>query len=208
MTEAPAPPSAAKSGSTGGTLLVDVGPIAVFMLVYNIANRSRPDEALYIATAVFIATTLAALAYALVRQKRFPALLVVTAVIVTLFGGATLIFRDALFIKLKPTVINLLYAVGIFGSLAIRQNVAKLFLGSAFSLPDNVWRNFAIRLGLWFVLLAVLNEVIWRNFSEAFWVNFKFFGVLPLTFLFFAANAYVFLRRAETPDAKEAGPAE
>jgi intracellular septation protein len=209
MTDAPAKTDApaAKSGQ-GAQLLVDVGPIAVFMVVYNLANRSRPEDAIYIATGVFIATTLAALAYALFRQKRFPSLLVVTAAIVTLFGGATLLFRDALFIKLKPTVINLLYAAAIFGSLAIRQNIAKLFLGSAFTLPDRVWRNFAIRLGLWFTFLAILNEVVWRNFSEAFWVNFKFFGVLPLTFLFFVANALAFMKHAEEPETKKADPAE
>jgi intracellular septation protein len=211
MMDAPAKPAspARPTAGQGARLLVDVGPVAVFMVVYNVLTRSRPEDAIFIAAGVYIAATLAALLYALTKQKRFPWLLVVTAALVTLFGGATIVLRDAIYLYIKPTVINLLYAVGIIGSLAVRQNIVKLLLGSAIQLPDRVWRNLAIRFALWFVFLAALNEVVWRNFSEPFWVNFKLLGVIPLTFLFIVANMMVVMRHATDPNAdKGASPAE
>ncbi len=213
MTDAPAKTATPSAGSVGqgARLLVDIGPTAVFFVIYNIAFRSRPEDAIYIASAPYIAVTLAALVYALTKQKRFPWLLVITAALVTLFAGATIIFRDPRYLYIKPTVINLLYAAAIFGSLAVRQNIVKLLLGSALSLPDPVWRNFAIRCGLWFIFLAILNEVIWRSFSEPFWVSFKLLGLVPLTFVFMIANMAVLMKHMRDPDAptqKETGPAE
>lgn len=190
--------SAARQTAAGGLkILTDVGPIALFMLVYNIAYRSRPDDAIFIATAVFIVATLAALAFTWFRERRLSPMLLVTAVIVTVFGGLTLALQDALFIKIKPTIVNLLYAAVIFGGLAVGRNVWKMLFNSVFDLSDRVWRILAVRWGAWFVFLAILNEVIWRNFSEAFWANFKFWGVLPLTVLFAFANVPITLREQE-----------
>ncbi len=190
--------SAARQTAAGGLkILTDVGPIALFMIVYNIAYRSRPDDAIFIATAVFIVATLAALAFTWFRERRLSPMLLVTAVIVTVFGGLTLALQDALFIKIKPTIVNLLYAAVIFGGLAVGRNVWKMLFNSVFDLSDRVWRILAVRWGAWFVFLAILNEVIWRNFSEAFWANFKFWGVLPLTVLFAFANVPITLREQE-----------
>lgn len=190
--------SAARETAAGGVkILADVGPIALFMIVYNVAYRSRPDDAIFIATGAFIIATLAALAFTWFRERRLSPMLLVTAVIVTIFGGLTLALQDALFIKIKPTIVNLLYAAVIFGGLAVGRNVWKMLFNSVFDLSDRVWRILAVRWGAWFVFLAILNEVIWRNFSEAFWANFKFWGVLPLTVLFAFANVPITMREQE-----------
>lgn len=211
--------SGASAGDTlgqGAKLLVEVGPIFVFMVTYNVANRSRPDEAIFIATAVFIAATLAALAYAWLHQRRVPLMLVVTAVIVTVFGGLTLALQDAIFVKIKPTIVNLLYAAAIFGSLLVGRNIWKLLFSQVFTLPDRIWNILAARWGAWFVFLAVLNEFIWRNFSEAFWANFKFWGVMPLTIAFAMANLPITMKHSgqdgpggdTKSESKEAGDTE
>ena len=174
----------------GGPIFVDLGPVIIFMLTYNLARGRVPaGEEIYLATGVFIAATIAAIGYAWFKQKRLPPMLIVTAVVVLVFGGLTLALHDPVFIKMKPTIVNLLYAGVILGGLAVKQNVWKMLFQNAFpALPENVWTNFALRWGVFFIFLAILNEVIWRNFSEAFWANFKVFGVMPLTFLFMLAN--------------------
>ncbi len=136
-------------------------------------------------------------------------MLIVTAVVVLFFGGLTLALHDALFIKIKPTIINLLYAAVIFGGLLFKQNIWKMLFRSAFDLPDKAWTILAVRWGAFFVFLAVLNEVVWRNTSEAFWANFKFFGVFPLTIAFALANVPLLLKHQapeEKPEASDPAP--
>lgn len=191
-----------------GQLLVDLGPVALFMLTYNLAHRFDEPRAIFWATGVFMAATLAGLAYARFVQKRTPPMLIVTAVVVLLFGGLTLALHDALFIKIKPTIINLLYASVIFGGLLFRQNIWKMLFRSAFDLPDKAWNILAVRWGLFFIFLAILNEVVWRNASEAFWANFKFFGVFPITIAFALANVPLLLKhQPKEDDPKPSEPA-
>lgn len=185
---------AAKADSGWTQIGVDLGPVALFMLTYNIAQRFDKAQAIFWATGVFMIATLAGLAYARFVQKRTPPMLIVTAVVVLAFGGLTLILKDALFIKLKPTIINLLYAAAIFGGLLFQQNIWKMLFRHAFDLPDRAWNILAVRWGLFFVFLAALNEVVWRNTSEAFWANFKFFGVFPITIAFALANVPLVLK--------------
>lgn len=185
----------------GSKLLTDLGPVVLFMLVFNFGKRFFGDETLYVATAIFMVACIAALAYALWVEKRVPKMLAVTALVVLFFGGLTLYFKSPLFILYKPTIINLFWAVVIFGGLALRFNVWQYVFDSAFQLPDEAWRIFAMRWGVFFIFLALLNEVVWRftallpgenwwslapltDPDPAFWVNFKVFGVMPITFVF------------------------
>lgn len=209
---APAASANATTGKSGdkigvSQLMVDLGPVLIFMLTYSLGhNFVAKGQEIFLATAVFIVATLAAVAYAWLVQKRIPPMLLITAVIVTIFGGLTLFFHNALFIKIKPTIINLLFAAAILGGLAVKQNVWKIMFQSAFPpLPDAVWNTFALRWGLFYVFLAALNEIVWRNFSEGFWVTFKALGVVPLSILFMIANLPLLMKHMpkgdETPKA-------
>lgn len=198
------PNAAAKRG--GGQILVDLGPVIIFMLTYNLSRGRVPGgEEIYLATGVFLAATLIAVGYAWFVQKRLPPMLIVTAVVVTVFGGLTLALHDPVFIKMKPTIVNLLYAGVILGGLTVKQNLWKMLFQGAFpALPETVWTTFALRWGVFFLFLAGLNEFIWRTFSEQFWANFKVFGVMPLTFLFMLANMPLLMKhmpKDETPKA-------
>ena len=187
----PAPARAAPPAKSGGgaQIAVDFGPVAIFMIAYNLAHRgANPDQAIFIATGVFMAATLAAFVYAMFVQKRVPPMLIVTAVVVSIFGGLTIWLHNPVFIKIKPTIINLLFATAIFGGLAVKQNVWKILFEGTFELPERIWTILAVRYGLFFIFLAGLNEFIWRSFSESFWANFKFLGVMPITLAFVALN--------------------
>ncbi|HVY02419.1 MAG TPA: septation protein A [Caulobacterales bacterium] len=182
-------------------ILIDFGPVAVFMVSYNLIHRARPDEAIFYATGLFMAATLAALAYSFFVQKRVPPMLLITAVVVGVFGGLTIWLHNPVFVKMKPTVINLLFAAAIFGGLLFKQNVLKILLQATFDLPERIWTIFAVRYGFFFIFLAGLNEFIWRTFSESFWVNFKLIGVLTITILFGLAQIPLIGKHMKEKDA-------
>ena len=203
----------AKTLGQGSKLLVDVGPAAIFMITYNVAGRLT-DAAIYWATGVFMLATAVALAWAIVVQKRTPPMLIVTFVIVTLFGGMTIYLQDPIFAYIKPTIINLIFAFAILGSFAFGFNVWKALFGSIFEMPERAWFILGVRWALFFMLLALLNEVLWRHItdtvvseqarwfdgleiSEAFWANFRFWGTYPLFFLFVLANVPLTLKYAQ-----------
>ena len=181
--------SAGKTAGQGAKLLVDVGPVVVFVVAYNLARRFAGDDAIFWSTGAYMAAMVLALIIAWFTQKRVPALLLLTGGIVLVFGGLTIWLQSEIFAYVKPTIINGAFAVLIAGSLIAGYNVWKVFFGSVFELPAKVWRILAWRWAGWFAFLAVLNEIMWRNTPEAFWANFKLWGVMPLTFLFAMANA-------------------
>jgi intracellular septation protein len=113
---------------------------------------------------------------------------VVTAVLVVVFGGLTFWLDDPRFIMIKPTIINLGFAGVLLAGLAMRRPLLKILFGEAFNLTEEGWRKLSVRWALFFLTLALLNELVWRNFSEATWVNFKVFGILPLTVVFAMAQ--------------------
>ena len=164
MSQEPETPAPTHKPQSGSHMLVDLGPVAVFMVTYNLANRfAAAGQAIYWATGLFVIATLAALAYAWLVQKRAPYILIFTAIVVLLFGGLTMALRDPIYIKIKPTVVNLFYAVVIFGGLLFKRNIWKDLFKGAFTLPDRVWRILAVRWGVFFVFLAGLNEFVWRT---------------------------------------------
>lgn len=202
----------------GAKLLIDFGPVAVFMITFNVANSVDKNNALFIATGAFMAATALALGYAWLKERRIPPMILVSGVIVLGFGGLTLILHDSLFIKIKPTVVNGLYAAVILGGLLVGRNVWKMLFSSAFTLPDRIWRILAVRWALWFIFLAILNEIVWRappdafwlrwtnTDAETFWANFKFLGVLPLTILFALANVPITAKYlGQTDEVRKAG---
>ncbi|HWA01127.1 MAG TPA: septation protein IspZ [Caulobacterales bacterium] len=198
MNEKPAAPEANLS-----QLAIDLGPVAVFVVVYNLLQKIRPDDAVYIATGVFILTTLAAVLYCRATRGKIPPVLVVTGVLVTIFGGLTLALHNPTFIQLKPTFLYAFYALAIGVSVLIRQNVWRLLFGHVFILPGRIWNVLALRWAGFFAFMALLNEVIRRTQSMDFWVNSRLLIVFPLILLFGVVNAPLIVKFGGQTDEAE-----
>ncbi len=128
---------------------------------------------------------------------------VVSAVIVTVFGGLTIVLADETFIKVKPTIIYLLFAGTLLGGLLLRKPLLEIVFDQMFHLTEEGWRKLTLRWAIFFLALAVVNEIVWRHFSTDTWVSFKVFGALPLTFLF-AMLQVPLLNKYAPPEAPEA----
>jgi len=185
-----APTSSKPAMSAGLKLLLDLGPLVVFFAAYFKGN-------IYVATGAFMAATVTAIAIYWFKVRHIPMSQIITLVIVLVFGGLTLALDDPRFIKMKPTMIYVLFAAILFGGLATGRSLLKVVFEAAFPpLTEAGWRILTLRWAIFFAVLAVLNEAIWRNFSEEFWVSFKLFGFLPLTMVFAMAQIGVMNRHA------------
>lgn len=158
-------------------LATEAGPLVVFF----IANGRW---GIFPATGAFMVATAIALAVAWSLERRLPVVPLVSGVFVLLFGALTLILQDETFIKVKPTIVNCLFAVILFGGLAFRMPLLKPLFGTMFALTDRGWRVLTLRWACFFVVLAVLNEIVWRTQTTEFWIQFKLFGIMPLTLVF------------------------
>ncbi len=158
-------------------LVLDIGPLLLFF----VANAKL---GIYVATGVFMAAVLIALAVSYAMTRHVAIMPVVTAVVVLVFGGLTLVLHDDLFIKLKPTIIYVLFGGTLIGGLIFDKPLLGMVFDSVFHLSEEGWRKLTWRWALFFLALAVLNEFVWRTQTTDFWVSFKLFGVVPLTFLF------------------------
>lgn len=173
-------------------LVLEVGPLAVFF----IANARY---GIFAATGAFMVAIVIALGVSWALTRKLPTLPLVTAAFVLVFGGLTLALQDELFIKLKPTIVNGLFAAILFGGLATGRPLLQPLLDTVLPLADEGWRKLTWRWAWFFVLLAVLNEVVWRGFSTDAWVSFKVFGIMPLTLLFSIAQYPLIKRYAVGP---------
>ena len=202
--------------SPGLKLALDLGPLLLFFAAYfrpallaPLLAPFLPAELLtgghagiFAATAVFIPGVLIALAVSYVLTRRLPVMPIVTAVVVVIFGGLTLALQNETFIKLKPTIVYVLFGSVLLAGLAFRKPLLGMVFDAVFNLTDEGWRKLTLRWALFFLALAILNEVVWRTQSTDFWVNFKVFGVLPLTFLF-GALQYPLLMKYAAEETKE-----
>jgi intracellular septation protein len=162
-------------------LALDIGPLVLFF-----AANAR--FGIFTATAVFMVAVLAALVVSYAITRHIAIMPVVTAVIVCVFGGLTLVLHNDVFIKLKPTIIYLLFGGTLIAGLFFGKSFLGILFDSVFELTAEGWRKLTWRWAFFFLALAVLNEIVWRNFSTDTWVSFKLFGVVPLTLLFGAAQ--------------------
>lgn len=179
-------------------LALEIGPLVAFF----IANARG---GIFAATGTFMAALVVALAVSWIFTRHLPVLPVVTAAFVLVFGGLTLWLQDELFIKLKPTIVNGLFAAILLGGLVFRRALLQPVLDSMFRLTEEGWRQLTLRWGLFFLLLALLNELVWRNASTDMWVNFKVFGIMPLTLIFSLSQMPLMKRHALRGDDGEPG---
>jgi intracellular septation protein len=173
-------------------LVLDLGPLVLFFFA-----NSR--YGIFAATATFMVAVLLALAVSYAMTRHLPIMPVVTAVIVVVFGGLTLVLHDATFIKVKPTIIYALFGAVLLGGLFFNKPLLGVVFDSLFQLTQEGWRKLTWRWAIYFFALAVLNEIVWRNFSTNAWVDFKVFGVTPLTFVFAALQTPLLKKFAVEP---------
>jgi intracellular septation protein len=173
-------------------LALDIGPLALFV----IANAKF---GIFVATGSFMAAVVAALLASYAITGQWPIMPVVTAIVVLVFGGLTLALHDETFIKLKPTIIYALFGGTLLGGYIFDKSFLAIVLDSVFHLTEEGWRKLTLRWALFFFALAVLNEAIWRTQSTDFWVNFKLYGFVPLTFVFAAMQYPLLMRHAAEP---------
>ena len=158
-------------------LLIDIGPLAVFFIFYT---RSGLQASIL----PFMLATVIAVLFSYILEKKIPIMPTVGAGIVLLFGGLTIYFDNDVFFKMKPTIINILFAIILYGGILINKPLLKYLLGAALKLEEAGWKILTQRWIGFFIALAVLNEIVWRTQSTDVWVNFKVFGILPITFIF------------------------
>ncbi|WP_373504618.1 septation protein A [Aestuariivirga sp.] len=163
-------------------LLVEMGPLVAFFAGNWLGG-------IFVGTAVFMGATVVSLAVSWAMTGKIAMVPLVSAVFVALFGALTLWLQSDLFIKVKVTLINALFGAVLLGGAAFGKSYLKLVMGEAMKLTDEAWRTLSIRWGVFFFAMAGLNEVVWRTMSTDTWVNFKVFGLLPLTLVFAVANA-------------------
>jgi len=158
-------------------LTLDIGPLVLFFAI-------NAKIGIYAATGVFMVAVLAALAVAYVLTRRIEIMPLVTAVVVLIFGGLTIVLHDETFIKLKPTIIYVLFGVVLFGGYLLDKPLLSVVFDSMIHLTGEGWKKLTLRWAVFFLALAVLNEIVWRTQTTDTWVTFKVFGFLPLTFVF------------------------
>ena len=160
----------------------DFGPLLAFFIIYY-----KNDKDLVSAIPALIIATLIAICVIYMLEKRIPVLPLMGAILVCLFGGLTIFFDNPIFIYLKPTIINLIFAFALFfGKVVLNKNFLKKLFESSIKLEEAGWDKLVVRWVGFFILLALLNEAVWRTQTEEFWINFKVWGILPITFIFTA----------------------
>ena len=197
-------------------LVLEMGPLMVFFFANSRPALFRPlvepflpvaalagEQAnILTATGVFMIVMLISLVVTFALTRHLPIMPLVTGVVVLVFGGLTLYFQDSLFIKLKPTIVNTLFGGVLLGGLVLGKSLLPIILDTVFQLDETGWRKLTLRWGLFFLLLALLNEVVWRTQSDDFWVNFKVWGVMPLTILFAISQTPLIMKHQVAEDSR------
>jgi len=197
-------------------LVLELGPLVVFFLGNSYGDRlaeifpvlSGLGGRIFVGTAVFMVAMLISQAISLLMLRHIAVMPLVTLFFVLVFGGLTLWLQDELFIKMKPTIVNCLFAAALLGGLLFGKSLLAYVFDSAFRLDDAGWRKLTWRFGLLFLCLAALNEIVWRSFSTDTWVAFKTWGVMPLTMVFMMIQLPMIQRHtiSETGSAVKGGP--
>jgi intracellular septation protein len=165
--------------------ITDFGPLLIFFTVYYKSGNN-----LTVAIPPLIVATIVAVIIMYYVEKKIPYVPLIGGIIISLFGGLTLYFNNPIFLYVKPTIINIIFAaVLILGKVFFNKNFLKVFFKTAFQLDEMGWDKLNFRWAYFFIFLAILNEIVWRTYApekEYIWVNFKVWGMLPITFIFTA----------------------
>ena len=188
----------------GLKMALELGPLLVFFfgnlrgewLVQKFPALSAVGGPLLVATALFMVATVISLVISKIVFKHLPVMPLVSGVVVMVFGGLSIWLQDETFIKMKPTIVNTLFGVVLLGGLFFGKSLLGYVFNAAFSLNEEGWRKLTLRWGIFFLFLAVLNEVVWRNFSDEAWVNFKVWGTMPITILFTLSQMPLIMRHS------------
>ena len=164
--------------------LADFGPLLIFFIIYF-----KNDNNLKLAIVPFIVATLIALIVVYFLEKKIPIVPLLSGILITVFGGLTLYFDNKVFFYMKPTIINLLFAATLYlGKYFTQKPLLKFIFQNSLNLKDEGWKKLNYRWIYFFIFIAILNEIVWRTQSEVFWVNFKVWGLLPITLIFTATQ--------------------
>ncbi|MFN3506906.1 MAG: septation protein A [Allorhizobium sp.] len=185
-------------------MVLELGPLLIFFfgnlrgewLARTFPELSAIGGPLLIATALFMVATVISLIISKIVFKHLPVMPFVSGIVVLVFGGLSIWLQDETFIKMKPTIVNTLFGVVLLGGLAVGTSLLGYVFNAAFQLDAEGWRKLTLRWGIFFLFLAVLNEVVWRNFSDDVWVSFKVWGTMPITILFTLAQMPLIMKHS------------
>ncbi len=197
----------------GLKLALEIGPLLVFFfgnlrgewLAEKFPALTAIGGPLLIATALFMVATVASLIVSKIVFKHLPVMPFVSGVVVMVFGGLSIWLQDETFIKMKPTIVNTLFGVVLLGGLLFGKSLLGYVFNAAFRLDEEGWRKLTLRWGIFFLFLAVINEIVWRNFSDQFWVNFKVWGTMPITIAFTLSQMPLIMRHTVEDTATDNG---
>lgn len=190
-------------------MVLELGPLVVFFfansrgewLASHFPVLSEMGGPIFIATGLFMAATAIALVVSWVLTRTLPMMPLISGLVVFVFGALTLWLQNDTFIKMKPTIVNTLFGAILLGGLFFGKSLLGYVFHAAFKLTDEGWRKLTLRWGLFFIVLAVMNEVVWRNFSTDFWVAFKVWGTMPITIFFTLSQMPLIMRHSlEQPE--------
>ncbi|AMS39894.1 MULTISPECIES: septation protein A [Aminobacter] len=185
-------------------LALELGPLVVFFfanargewLASHFPILAELGKPIFVATGLFMVATAVALAASWLLTRSLPIMPLVSGVVVFIFGALTLYLQNDIFIKMKPTIINSLFGVVLLGGLVFGKSLLGYVFASAFRLDAEGWRKLTFRWGLFFLFLALVNEVVWRSFTTDTWVAFKVWGIMPITLLFTFSQMPLIMRHS------------
>jgi len=184
--------------------VLEMGPILLYFIAYfrgdwlieNISLFSGFKDPIFPATAIFMVAAIAALIISLVTMRQILLMPLVSGIVIVIFGGLSLWFQNDIFAKLKPTIINCLFALVLFGGLYFKKSLLSFVLGPAFQLDEAGWHKLTLRWAWFFIVLALLNEIVWRSFDTDIWMTYRTFVPMVLSFLFIIIQMPLIMRHS------------